>query len=354
MKIAIMGGWNTDSGASFHSESIGHEFVKQGHTLNVFTFYQYAFHGSQITGVNEDYVTECFTHSRFNPVKLDVIPFLKKDYELFIAEDIGMLPKDLLVKIFNTHIKKKAKTVSVFHDNQISDNASYFQFDWDAIVCFDKRYKPVLKGVYPDENIFVIPYPCNPWNPGDKESAREELNLPKDKKIILTFGPNTSRLLKVIKYTETLHEDYPLMILALTKDGITIKELNEIKKWMKIPIEIREEAPSINRLYKYLYASDLLFYFRDPVQHIVVASTILQCLGSGCPVLGNISRFTEMFEHEIFKYSNPYDIISNMREIFDKTDVYKDTMNNAKKYTIKNSSVQIAKKFIELYHKIKQ
>ncbi|MBN1899382.1 MAG: hypothetical protein JW827_11440 [Spirochaetes bacterium] len=352
MKISIMGGWNTDSGASLHCESIGREFIQMGHKLMVFSFYTYAFHGTQITGEDEEYVTRCYTHFNYNPLKLDPIPFITNDYEYFIAEDVGMVPKELLNKIFNTHIKKKAKTVSVYHDNHLSEDPAFYQFDWDAIVCFDQRFKDILVKAYPAKKIHIIPYPCSSWIPGDKKEAREKLYLPQDKKIIFTFGLNTHRVLKILKDTDVLHKDYPSMILALTKDRLTIKSLNELKKKMKTPMEIREEAPSIDRVFQYLHASDLMIYYRDPLPHVVVGSTVLQCLGAGCAILGNKTRFTESFGQEIFKYDNPEEMVQAIREVFNESEQYKKVIKMAKKYSVANSSREVAKKFIALYKKL--
>ncbi|MBU1077979.1 MAG: hypothetical protein KKH98_11845 [Spirochaetes bacterium] len=353
MKIAIMGGWNTDSGASLHSESIGRKFIEMGHDLKVFSFYDYAFHGTQITGEDEKYVTQCFTHFKYDPLKLDVIPFITNDYDLFIAEDIGMFPKDLLAKIFYTHIKKKAKTITVYHDNQLSKDPSFYQFDWDSIVCFDQRFKDVLTQAYPEEKVHIIPYPCHEWSPGDKKEARKELHLPEDKKIIFTFGLNTNRILPSVEDLNELHKDFPeAMLLALTKDMLTINKLKKLSKKIKIQVKIIEEAPSINRLYKYLHASDIMLYYRDQVPFIVVGSTVLQCLGSGCPIIGNETKFTEIFDNEIFKYTDKEEFISGIKEAFRESKKYKSILENAKKYSLKNSSEEIAKKFIELYKKL--
>ncbi len=352
MKISIMGGWKSDSGASLHSESLGREFVDMGHELNVFTFYHHAFHGSQLTGKDEDYVKACFTHGCYNPLELDPRPFLTSDYNYFIAEDIGMFPKDLLIKIYNSHIKKKAKCISVYHDNCLTDDPSFYQFDWDAIVCFDERFKKVLDQVYPNDLIHIIPYPCHPWTSGDKKEAREFLNLPEDKKIIFTFGGNTNRVLKVMEGINGVCDDYSVALLALTKDRVTIDLYEELGKKLNCELIIREEAPSINRLYKYLHASDLLLYYRKPIPHIVVASTILQCLGAGCAILGNKTRYTEMFDNEIFKYDNEKELQAGIREIFNQTDKHLSVIESAKKYVINNSCRNISQKFIDLYKKL--
>ena len=348
MKISIMGGWNTASGASLHCELIGKEFVRAGHELNVFTFYKHAYHGSHITGIDQPYVSRCFTHSRFNPVQLEAKPFIENDYELFIAEDIGMLPKDHLKKIFDTHIRKKAKTISVFHDNQLSNDPSFYQFDWDAIVAFDVRFKKILLNAFPKEKIHIIPYPCTSWKVGDQVSEREKLYLPLDKKIIFCFGDNPVRILKIIEWLNELHEDYPILLLIVTRDLLVVQKYNEIKETVKYEIEIKEEGPSINRLYKYMYAADAMLYYRDQTENVVVASTILQCLGAGCPIVANNSRYTELLEDEIFKYSNKEELVTAFKDIFDNSKRHKTILQNAKQYVELNSVQAVSLKFIQL------
>jgi hypothetical protein len=110
-----MGGWNTDSGAFIHSEFIGRGFIELGHKLKVFTFLRKSFHGTVITGKDEEWVERCFSVSSRVPQILDPIPFLTSNYQFFVVEDLGMLPKDHLGKIFH-RIKKKAKTINVIHD----------------------------------------------------------------------------------------------------------------------------------------------------------------------------------------------------------------------------------------------
>ena len=61
MKIAIMGAWNSDSGASVLAELIGHQWEKMGHQLTVFSFLKKDFHGTAIAKKDESYVKRCFT-----------------------------------------------------------------------------------------------------------------------------------------------------------------------------------------------------------------------------------------------------------------------------------------------------
>jgi len=129
MKIAMMGAWNTDSGASIHAELIGREWVKMGIDLKVFTFYRHAFHGMAFTRKeDEDYVSRCFTVQGFPEPHMDTAPFLENDYDIFVAQDLGMLPREQLLDIF-PYIKKKAKTINVIHDGELSTKPNFFKFD---------------------------------------------------------------------------------------------------------------------------------------------------------------------------------------------------------------------------------
>jgi len=119
MKIAMMSAWNQTSGVSIHAELIGEEWVKAGHDLKVFSFLEDDFHGYSLIGVDQPYITRCFgTPGRSN--YLDPIPFLKENYDFFVVQDLGMLPKDKLAKIF-PHIQRKAKTILVVHASKLPD-----------------------------------------------------------------------------------------------------------------------------------------------------------------------------------------------------------------------------------------
>ena len=131
MKIAIMSGWNLDAGPSVYSEFIGKEFLKMGHKLTVFSFSKESFHGTAFVGKDEDYVIRCFSTSSAKQPFLNPVPFVENDYELFIVQDLGMLPMDELHKIFPL-IRRKAKTINVVHDNSTSEKPSFYQFDYSS------------------------------------------------------------------------------------------------------------------------------------------------------------------------------------------------------------------------------
>ncbi len=169
MKIAMMSAWNTDSGVSIHAELIGREWIRMGHQLKVFTFFNFDFHGTTLIKEDEDYVVRCFTTSNYPNPYLDPRPILSADYEFFVVQDLGMLPMDDLAKIFH-HIQKKANTITIIHDNGANPNPSFYQFDWDRIICFDHRYEAFLKNYHPPEKIQIIPFPYHPIKRGNRLS----------------------------------------------------------------------------------------------------------------------------------------------------------------------------------------
>jgi len=349
MKIGIMGAWNTDSGASIHSELIGRSFIGLGHEIVVFTFFKHSIHGTTIVGEDEEYVIRCFTISSDKNPQLLATPFLITDYDFFVVEDLGMLPQDHLGKIFHW-IKRKAKTINVIHDGNLKEDPSFYQFDWDAIVCFDERYYNFLKLAYPKEIIHIIPYPCLPWKPGDMEKSRKNLNLPLDKKIIFLFGPASKYGADKFDVLKELSKDYPIHILIVTKHAESLEKWQELKSKSDGIIEIRKEAPKIEKLYEYLYASDLLLYNKPSKPGVItVASTAFQCLGSGCPIVALKSHFVETLKDVVYHYKNDKELKSCIISVFERDKKYREIIKNAEDYVNKNSAINIAKKFIKLF-----
>jgi hypothetical protein len=355
MKIGMMGAWNTDSGASIHTELIGRSFIELGHEILVYSFFKHSFHGTAFVSEDEDYVTRCFTvFSEKNP-QLLATPFLKNDYSFFVVEDLGMLPQDHLGKIFHW-IKRKAKTINVIHDGNLKEDPSFYQFDWDAIVSFDKRYYDFLKLAYPEEIIHIIPYPCLPWHPGNKKKNRKKLGLPLDKKIILLFGPSSYYGVEKYHIIKEFEGDYPILILVVTKHKESLKNWQELKyKSRRDIIEIREETPSIGRLYEYLYASDLLLYNKPSKAGIVtVASTAFQCLGSGCPMVALKSSFVETLNDAVYQYKNDEEFKLCIASVFKKDRKYEEIIKNAEEYVEGNSAINVSKRFVKLFESLRR
>lgn len=353
MRIGIMGAWNTDSGASIHTELLGRSLIEFGHEIVVFTFFKHSFHGTAIVGEDEEYVIRCFTVSSDKNPQLLATSFLINNYEFFVVEDLGMLPQDHLGKIFHW-IKRKAKTINVIHDGNLKEAPSFYQFDWDAIVCFDKRYYNFLKLAYPEGIIHIIPYPCLPWKPGDMEKSRKELGLPLNKKIIFLFGPTSKHGADKFEVLKELSKDYPILILIVTKQAESLERWRKLKSENEELIEIRKEAPAIEKLYEYLYASDLLLYNKPSKAGIItVASTAFQCLGSGCPIVALDSSYVETLGNAVYMHRDDEELKACAVSVFERDAKYGEVIKNAKDFVNKNSTINVARKFIELFLQLK-
>ncbi|MFH1837072.1 MAG: hypothetical protein ABH862_03025 [Candidatus Omnitrophota bacterium] len=354
MKIAMMGAWNTDSGASIHAELVGREWVKKGIDLKVFSFYRHSFHGTVITKTpeeEEEYVKRCFTvhyESGIPETELDAKPILETDYDIFVAQDIGMLPLKQLLEIF-PRIKKKARTINVVHDGTISKRPEFFQLDWDKVVCFDDRYFDFLKEKYPEDKLHIIPYPCSELKRGNKEEARKKLDLPKEKKIVFLFGMMAECGEDITFSLDTLADKYDIMLLLCTKSERALKTFRRIQPKLRIDLNIIEEAPSMDKLYEYLYASDCLVYPKTSKPSVVIASTISQCMGSGCPVIALDSNFVYPLNDEVIKYRDSHEFTEGIIDIFEKGEKYKTQQKAIEEYLKDNSGAAVAEKFIKLF-----
>ena len=343
MKIAMMSAWNEDSGVSIHAELIGREWVKMGHDLKVFSFFTHDFHGTAIVGKDEDYVVRCFTTSGAKSPYLDPRPILEADFEIFVTQDLGMLPKDCLGKIFH-HIQRKATTLTVIHDNGPSPDPSFYQFDWDRIVCFDHRYEEFLKKCHPEEKICLIPFPCMPLRRGDKKAAREKLGLPQDKKIVLIFGQRLKEHLPILPLIREVTTDFPCLLLIISQKGIDL-----LKGLEMVDMEIRQESPSIEDLYDYLHASDVLIIHRSPCNGVVVSSMAYQCLGSGCPILASNTNFFETMKDVVVTYSDLEEFKANLVDILAEGEKYKASQSALEAFLELNSAEAIAMQYIDLF-----
>jgi hypothetical protein len=326
---------------------VGRALVELGHTLSVYTFYPYSFHGAAITGKDEPYVTRCFTTSRYSEVKLDPRPILTGDYNYFIVEDHGMIPNDPLGKIFH-RIRQKAKTVAVIHDGRLSEDPGFYQFAWDAIVAFDRRYEAFIKKGYPQDRVVRIPFPSFPYKPGDQQKARKKLGLPLDKKIGFVFGPAASHAGVILPTLSRSKGKEDFLLVAVTKDQNGLKMYTKAKKGKRINLEIREQVLDLKELYEYLWAADITFFHKESAGHVVLSSTIHQCLGAGCPFLAYESNFSNYFGDEVIRYRNFKEFPRLFKDILAQGPIYRKQQQALKKYLAKNDGKATAQKFITL------
>jgi hypothetical protein len=347
MKIGMMAAWNQTSGVSIHSELVGREWVKQGHNLKIYSFIENDFHGRSLIGQDENYVIRCFGTRQLTNF-LDPVPFLESDHDIFVAQDINMVPMDKLQKIFHL-IKRKSKTVHVVHENRSSKDPSFYQHDWDALVCFDDRFKDFLSRIYSMDIIRTIPFPHAKWDPGNKIDARKELDLPLEEKIVFIFGQKWQHLQEAeLQALRELSKDYDLLVLIISEtQRISDLNLSGCKCLFK------KEVLERDKLYKYLHASDTWLFPKRPMDNFaVLSSTIHFAMGSGCVAVARDSNFLYEVRDSVLHYNDKEEFKNCLIEAFEQGDSWEKARGEAKNWTEKHGSEKIAGMFIDLFESL--
>jgi hypothetical protein len=351
MKIEMMSHWNTADGASIHAELVGRAWVKAGHQVRVLSALSYP-NSRRTPQKDEGFVIRHFSVDQIVPVTratwFDPDPIIYGDYEVFVAQNVERLPTRQLLDIFSK-IKEKSVTVQVVHEGLPPGDPLFYKFDWDAVVCFDERYKEYLVDYFPLELIHIIPFPCYPLRLGDKAAARAKLNLPLDKKIVFSFGFRPKDIMQVFPSLEKLSGELDLRYLIVANPGGEIEILEDAVKGYEF-VDVRISALHQDDLYTYLHASDVLLIHKESSSKYkaVLSSMVLQTLGSGCPILVHESNYVERHGDEITKYADFDDMKEKLRILleakFDITAV-------AAFIQVHNSDI-VAESFVSLFEEL--
>jgi hypothetical protein len=345
MNIAILSRWNSACGVSLHSELIGREFLKKRHKLTVF-----APKNIRPVDKDEDYVIRCcsdegdHTETFFHPE-----PFLENDYEILVVQRVEWIPLEPLKKIFS-EIKKRAKIIYIVHERKLPSNPLFYDYTWDAVVCFDERYKKQWLKRFKD--IYTIPYPVGYLNKGDKITTRKELGLPLDKKIIFSYGwAPELHIFPILPSLQNLYEEFPFLFLVLADPKYLKADIQKFKEYHFV--ELRYELASLERIYKYLHASDVYLIHKEKNEvrkgEAVVPSSVLMCLGALTPVLTSDTEFVWFLDREVIKYLNEDEFMNLIIKIFNGDKIVDETIKAAKIYTMRYSPNVIANEFIKLF-----
>ena len=134
------------TGLPFTRNLVGRAWVKLGHQLRVFSAQKHP-DARPTFQKDEDFVIRHFSVDEVIPVTrstyFDPSRLLNEEYEVFVAQNVERLPAQRLLEVF-PEIKKRAVTIQVVHEGKAPEDPLYYKFDWDAIVCFDQRYKDYL------------------------------------------------------------------------------------------------------------------------------------------------------------------------------------------------------------------
>ncbi|MBN1899383.1 MAG: hypothetical protein JW827_11445 [Spirochaetes bacterium] len=343
MKIALMAAWNTSSGVAMHAEPLGKAFLEMGHELTVFSFLKNDYHGEGITADDEPFVIRCFG-TRKNTNFLDPRPFINKDYQVLVVEDLGMLPIDPLSNIMPV-IRKKAKVVHVVHENRPFEQSIFYKIDFDKIIYFDRR-QDFIKRAYPDA--LFIPFPCYKVRHQDQKETRKKLNLPLDKKIVCSFG-HRSYQPYLLSLPKGLRDD--TVLLQVIPNDLEMLEEFDPSDWMIIR---REDVVTTEKFDDYLFASDAAIFHKFQIrEHAVVSTTVYQGLGTMCPIfVPNHSDFFHNFTDEMIHYTDTVDLHLKLKEILEDENKKKELNQKAAKFVKKYSSEHIAGQFIKVFKEI--
>lgn len=348
MKIAFMTRWNAACGTSLLGELIGRELLRRGYELHILAPSN---DDKPIAPSDEEEVRRCYSIYRFGwkvvEKGLDPGPFLDLDYDIFVVQGFTFITcTDQFREIF-PRIEEKAKTVYIVHERSLA-SSPFAEFDWDAVVCFDERYKRAMSEAFGEEKCRIIPYPYHPVVKGDKKGARERLNLPQDKRIILSFGWRIEDYIPLLPAIEEVSEEFPLRYLFVADPRAAGKAGGMGGKDF---VEIRYEVPPTDRLYTYLHASDCLLLYREDVgsEELVVSSIVHMCMGSLTPIVASATRYVEMLEDEVIKYSNLHELRDKLIGVFEGVDFVNRTIRAAESCVEENSAERITDKYLELF-----
>jgi len=351
MNIGMMSLWNAANGPSIHAELVGRAWVRRGHRLRVFSALRHP-DARPTDQVDEDFVIRHFSVDEVIPVThatyFDPGPVLYEEYEVFVAQNVERLPTRPLLDHFK-EIRRKAVTVMVVHEGGPPVDPLFYLFEWDAIVCFDQRYKDYLVEYFPAEIIHFIPYPCHPLKLGDKGEARRKLGLPAEERIVFSFGFRPHDVLAVLPGLQEVAREYPLRYVVVANPESPVEVLGEARQSYPF-LDLQVRPLPLDELYTYLHASDALLIHREssPKYRAVISSSVCQTLGAGCPILFHESNYVEMHGDEIIKYRDLEDLKSRLVDVFEG----RFDLEPVKAYLRTHSADVIAARFVELFEEL--
>jgi len=344
MKIAMLTRWGATCGIATHAELIAKEWIKN-HQLTVFAPTLNSvkdWYHQVINKPDESWVIRGYEQ----PTSIGQSGWIddrlwKNDYDVLVVQGLELMPIPALIKIWE---KIKAKKILVVHEKSLPSYEGFYKLKFDAIVCFDERYKSMLSKRYPPDIIHIIPYPCHPIVKGDMKLARKKLGIPGDKIVLFTFGRQPQKEYDdFLRVVEELSKTYNIKYLILRSDNKWDRNIAEF-------LDIRMGALPIEEIYEYLHAADVHLIPKSHIPMVVVSSTAFQTLGALTPIVAPATQHFEMLNKEIVKYRNIKELKDAIIRLITDEDYKKDILNAAEKYVKENSSKIIAKRFIELFN----
>ena len=368
LKIIIFGAWNSDGGVTRHTTPVAEWLMEQGYYIKVFTHYSECTLGYPLDVEDEAFVHRCFTYSGKDfPGRISFKPELllkaveEEGYNIFLAEDLGILPMEGLLKVF-PRIKAKAKTILLNHDNKPKpDNSPFWKFDWEAIINFLPEQNGFMEEHYPAEKVHCIEFPVYEKSRGDRIKSCRELDLSTKRNIILALGEYN--MVDFLPAICTMKKNDPsIYLLALVYDEERkIKLEEQIAEMKKINPdigydEIRVENSSWQKRRDYVQASKIVIFDKGEGvtgQGAILSSTAYQVIGWGTPILARDNLFFSPFNNgEMVKYRNNKELTETVRMLLHDKNAREKVLKNADEFALKYSPEKISRKFIKLFSEL--
>lgn len=384
MRIGFLTRWNASCATSILAELLGREWIKEGHKLRVYAPLN---DPRLVNAKDEDYIVRCYSMVSKDWRKTQYIfhkeTLLQESHDIFIVQKVDfVVPVKELFETLSIIKRRGTKIVYIFHERKVPfpDNALFSlfkKFDWDAIICFDNRYKLRLVKYFSPHKIHIIPFPTHPIVCKNVTQIREKLGLPLDAKIILSFGWRIIDILKVLPTLNYVNKIYPFYYVVLTnpehysyrqvqqlisftqklpnyKGEIQpIKCLHAIQEHYKF-IRFVYDSPSIERLYDYLLASDLILVHKErpPKDEIVISSTVFFALGSLTPIITSDTEYVETLKNEVIKYKNLEHLKEILLRALKDTQFLEEIRKCVMKCVQQISANRIAKEYMRLFEQL--
>ena len=362
--IIFMSSWNTDGGVTRHATPVVNWLIENGYRIKVLTHYRETPHGFNLNVEDEEFVERCYTLEgkelkNLPPLNIKpIISALEEGYNVFVAEDLGMLPMRQLLEIF-PKIKERAKTVLINHDNiPKPKNSIFWKFDWDAIVNFLPEQVEFMKSYYPEGKIYLVEFPAYPRIAvkESKDDLRMKLKFPRDKKIIILFGEyDFIDPFDVLREYRRKHKDTFLVALVYTE-----KDKEEINRILKTRFnesydEIRVEISSWKKRAEYVMASDLVILDKGKTRSgkgAVLSSTAFQVIGWGTPILARSNEYFRIFNDNLETYKGEEEMFRKIEKFLNDDAKRSDALKKQEKFWSSHHPEKISLKLLQIFEKL--
>jgi len=269
---------------------------------------------------------------------------LEEDFEILFVEKPTSIPISKFSRIFDI-LKRKARVVAIMHEGRVPANRRFYDLRWNLATVFDDRFFNLYGHLLNADRVSVVPFPCHPVIYGDRHEARRELNLPLDDYLALAFGIRAHGLRSIMPVLERVAKDTGMRLLLLVEHERLRREAEALKKSYDF-VHLIYDAPSFNRLYTYLHASDVLLLHRPAADYVPISSTVHLCLGALRPILCPDNNFFYGCDG-VLKYSGPADLEAKLRLVLEDGPP-EELLKRAKRYIEEREAKKIARMLLEL------